>query len=324
MMSIRAQTAAALFFAGLSAHAQPRAGDAVELREGILVGRDDDTAYVMAAEGGVGAIDLRTGKARWRSDAASKPLAVAGSTVVAQVLPRSATTNTLELAALDAQRGNVAQRSVVDLPPAVRVSIGETLKGKFSTRGMATDGSVVVHWEFAREHRGGMSPDLFEDAKSVAPAFEGREKPARLAGAVRMDLATGRIVPDNSAPVPPSPAWVLSDKQLDRAPSGREYQSADGLHMVVSERVADDRTFDKYRWTVYERGTRRQLGQFRTHVSFSPFVVRGVVLAYTTTPLVRNPGKEEPAMLRGVDIARGAQAWSVPVREVVWRGPLPP
>jgi hypothetical protein len=51
--------------------------------------------------------------------------------------------------------------------------------------------------------------------------------------------------------------------------------------------------------------------------------VNDSVIVFETTPYVAN-GKEEPAKLRGVDLRTGRETWSVEVREVEYRGPMPP
>jgi hypothetical protein len=92
---------------------------------------------------------------------------------------------------------------------------------------------------------------------------------------------------------------------------------------MASERIADNDTWNKYRWTVYEKDSNRRLGEFRTHLAFAPFAVKGSILIYETTPFVK-AGTEEPAKLRGIDLTTGKEVWSVEVRENTFRGPFPP
>ena len=71
-----------------------------------------NVAYAMTPEG-VAAIDLASGAKRWTSNAAAKPLAIAGNRLISQVEPRTRT-NRLELVLLDTrERGAVdsAKRS---------------------------------------------------------------------------------------------------------------------------------------------------------------------------------------------------------------------
>ena len=127
-----------------------------------------------------------------------------------------------------------------------------------------------------------------------------------------------------SAATRPRPQLIvkLSDKIAGASPT--QYESADGRHVLASERVGNDRVWEKYRWTVYERSTGRLVGEFRTHVAFAPFVVREALLFYETTPYKLGTATEEPAKLRAVNLRTGQAVWSVEVREIVYRGPFPP
>ena len=72
-----------------------------------------------------------------------------------------------------------------------------------------------------------------------------------------------------------------------------------------------------------ESASGRKVGETRSHIAFAPFVVRGSVLVFETTPYIR--GRDvQPAKLRGVDLGTGRETWGVEVREVVYRGPVPP
>jgi hypothetical protein len=144
-------------------------------------------------------------------------------------------------------------------------------------------------------------------------------------GALQVNLTTGAVSPAADANLVADVSkrrWVVGNENAAGvAPT--QYESADGRHIVSSERIADDKTWAKYRWTVFERATNRRIGEFQTHVAFSPFVVRDTTLIYETTPYIRS-GKAEPAKLRGVNLATGQETWGVEVRELVYRGPFPP
>jgi len=319
----RAAAVALLCLLSSAALAQPRTAGGVTLRDGIVADPQRAVAYVMTLDGGVGAVDLATGAIRWRSADAAKPLAIVENVVVSQAEPKSlAARHTLELVTLnDTERGALGKRNAVELPADVRVSVGQTLDGTFTAAARPSDGSVIVTWRFVRGHRSGMSPEILEDERKAAGL---REAPQSISGALRMELSTGKMTTLDSVPAVAAPRWAIPGVEIEGAPRP-QFESADGRHVLVSERVADDRTFDKYRWTAYDRATKRKLGELRTHVSFAPFlVVRGSVLVYWTTPYEMKSRDEEPAKLRGVSLETGRELWSVPVREVVWRGPTPP
>ncbi len=315
-------------FAPLGVGAQqptPGAGGVV-LREGIVIHPTRAEAYVMAPQGGIAAIDLASGEVRWTSSDADKPLALLGNILVGQREPRgTAQRSQLELVGLDVrEHGAKTVVSSVALEPEVRVSLGETLDGVFSVKAHPADGSVLVGWTYRPAPLRGMPPAPVE---TEAHKGEALAAPPVLSGAVRLDLGTGATTKFDleAALAPPEPRWLALASEIPSAPRKLpRYVSGDGLHVLVSERVGDGRTWDKYRWTVYERATQNRLGEIRSHVSFAPFVVKGSVLVFETTPFTRAGAKEEAAQLRGVSLETGEQLWSVPVREIVWRGPFPP
>jgi hypothetical protein len=148
-------------------------------------------------------------------------------------------------------------------------------------------------------------------------------------GALRVNLTTGAVSTADASTGDVSfieqlsaRNWLALDKKISGAPP-TQYESADKRHIMASERVADDKTWAKYRWIVFDRATNKRIGEFRTHLAFAPFVVRDSTLIYETTPYV-NAGKSEPAKLRGVNLANGQETWNVEVREVSFRGPYPP
>ena len=306
-----------------SVRAQTPARQTPALREGLIVAPAERVAYVMTLEGGVAAIDLATGAVRWTSREAAKPLTLAGNLLVSQAEPKTSA-NRLELVTLNAREsGRVAARGRTDLPPGVRASVGENLEGRFSAAASPANGAAVVTWSFAPTPMRGM-PTTDDDPRPATG--ERRSAVPRTEGTVRMNLATGamsRVDARAAAPQPQPPRSIVAPAQRVAGAPLTQYESADGRHVLATERVDDDRVWDKYRWTVYERATGKRIGELRTHVSFAPFVLSDSVLVYETTPYVRE-GREEPAKLRGVSLETGKEIWSTPVREVVWRGTLPP
>jgi hypothetical protein len=293
------------------------------LRPGIVIDPAGNTIYAMTPEG-VAAIDLASGAKRWTTNSAAKPLAITSNRLISQVEPKSRT-NQLELAVLDTtERGAIAARGVTELPSFVRVAIGQTLEGKFESEARTLANSAIVTWRYARQPVRGLVREPERGTTDVVQAQATGAQPSA-EGAVQMDLTTGAVSPAAAdlAARPLARRWVLETNEKISGAGATQYESADGRHILASERIADDKTWAKYRWTVFERSTNRRVGQFQTHLAFTPFVVRDSLLIYETTPYVRG-GSAEPAKLRGVNLATGQETWSVEVRELEFRGPFPP
>jgi hypothetical protein len=310
----------ALVSAAASAHTQVAAPRAGILRPGLIVDAVAGVGYVMAPNGGVAAVDLTSGATRWTSTAGAKPLALVGNLLVAQAQPRTQS-NRLEVVRLRTQeRGELASRDTVVLPAGVQVSVGETIHGEFDLRAEPAGADVILHWRFVPAPKRGMEePDTLTRAQA-APA-----RPVIRRGALRVRVATrGVTILDTNRVAPPrEPPWIVPTEGKVAGAAAQQYESADGRHIAASERVGDDRVWEKYRWTVYTRAGQR-LGELRSHISFTPFVVRDSLVVFETTPYERAGAAPEPAKLRAFSLTSGREVWSVPVRENVYRGPYPP
>jgi hypothetical protein len=106
-----------------------------------------------------------------------------------------------------------------------------------------------------------------------------------------------------------------------------QFLSADGRHVLSSQRVADDPAWDKYTWTIFERESGRRVGEIRMHLRYVPFFVDGTRVIYQTPPYERREGpsmRQEPLQLRAADLDDGAEVWHQPVRDTVDREAPPP
>lgn len=332
-------TALALTLAGLSAfpvragaQVDADASDGVELRPGLLIHPTLDVAYVMTP-GGVAAVDIATGNKQWTSNAAALPLALAGNLLVSQVEPRGFT-NRLEVVALDVRRrGEPAVRGTIELPEDVKVVVGESPEGTFLLEARTAADSVRLDWSFERVPLRGLIEESEVPGLAASPGAQtlGQERSQREAritsGGLRLSLSTGAMTRQEGAALGALErkvrvAALLSERVADDGET--RYASADGRHILASARVADDRVWDKYRWTIYERSSGRRLGEFRTHLAFNPFVVRDSNVIFETTPFVLRGAPPEPAKLRAYSLRSGRETWNVEVRELVYRGPYPP
>lgn len=323
--------ALALMLTGLSFFpAQVRAQEAgitkaVAFRPGILLHPTLDVAYVMTP-GGISALDIATGKTQWTSDAAGRPLTLAGNLLISLVEP-AARRNRLELVALDIQKdGKTVVRSVTDLPADVKVSVGDTPEGTFTIEAYPSNDSAIIDWTFWPIPRRGLRDDPDEEEeKKPTDATPNRllARPSVMNGTFRMSLRTGAVTQQDNTKLslPPQQRKLVLSRISDRE---ERYESMDGRHVVKSEWGGDYRVWDQYVWTVYERSTDRRLGAFRSHNSFNPFVVRDSLVILETTPFTRIGAPKEPAKLRAISLGNGQEVWSMEVREIIYRGSFPP
>jgi hypothetical protein len=286
----------------------------VVVQPGVVVDAARGVAFVMNPEGGIDAVDIASGNIRWTIRTADKPLGLVGDLLVAQAQPPRPT-STLELVVLDAGKGGARVRSArTELSPQVRVSTQETVHGNFLTGTRVETGNLLVSWEFIPHNMSGMPVPT-----DTAPARSVRR------GTLRFNPGTGeftRAATGNNIPAG-ARAYKLAARDRIQKDSSVQFVSPDGAHVLASQQIADDRVWDKYRWTIYQRnGT--HVGEHRTHAAFAPFVVQGSLLLYVTEPFERRGEEPQPMKLRAVDLATGREIWARQIRDPKFRGPFPP
>ncbi len=211
-----------------------------EVAPGIVVVGDLEAVYLMVPEGGIEAVDVRSGELMWRREEAGRPLLVVGGRLMAQD-EESSSPGVLALVFFDARKGGKCTvRAELPLPPEVRPLIGQRLGQSFSVRASVQGGAVVVTWHY-----------LETDVTGVAPAHGAPPFRHNVSGASRIDIETGQITPvagGVEATVQPIPAAVqqLLDAGEVRLPPWR----VGDILAVVADRSIDGgrRTVVLQRW----------------------------------------------------------------------------
>lgn len=326
----RPLAASLLGLVALSAHAagRPVAGDAVAMRDGVVVDAARSVAYVMSPKGGVEAVDLRHGASLWRSTEGERPLALFGNLLVAQALPGAQ--GELRIVALDSrQKGVRAAEADLPMPSGVRASVAETLQSLFRVSALASSQGLLITW--VAEPRPTL-PHRSLERIGVASADEKTGVLHTASGGFRgdalFDPRAGRLMP-----LAATEAELLRGERKGSAvelPDGigpeRHFVSLDGRHLLTSRRLASGSSGNTYLWTVSERESRAILGALETRISMSPFLVAHGQLIYVAQPTAHQRGAksvEQPLRLRALDLSSGTEAWSRSVRDIEFRGPTP-
>jgi hypothetical protein len=302
----------------------------------------------MSPQGGIVALDLAGGKLVWHSRAAAKPLTVSGDLLVSQAEPTQAD-QALRIVTLNTRaNGAPVAATEVPLPSGVQPMIDKTANRAFNTFAQPIADEAAVSWEFVQQPLRGVPPGAMEvlpgeeappqaratSAGIEAPAVVMDEPgggPTVLRATVRVNPASG-VVTSLEAPHEPIAAPAAIDPGVPPAATAilgipePQFLSADGHHVMSSERV-DEKAWDKYVWTIFDRATSKRLGQVRTHLSYAPFFVNDSRIVYQTEPYALRVGDtfvEEPLQIRAADLDTGQRVWSQPVRDTTDRNPPPP
>lgn len=295
-------------------------------------------------------LHLTTGRLRWQTSAARRPLLILANRLFASDLA-AGQANILRLQSLALDNPERDQRSPSNLvfPPWVDVTDGDTFT--FDVYGAPEE--VVLHWRARRRYRGGAPP----------PTALLQALPQALAGVARINAVTGAVVMTNAEPqadaAPPAPHLTTTPFEMgsSRRAEPWRFQEAyraltttvhTGKHWLVLRRQTPDGNVADVELCAVEPDT-------------TPRVTRdgGFVLAWTAPPSVGqrhggtecavfradtgapvatvalDPEAEDPCVLEphlygisantltAVDLDRGEPAWSWPFPVAKFKGPPP-
>jgi hypothetical protein len=296
------------------------------LHDGVVVDPASQTAFVMRPEGGIDALDLASGRVRWSSRAAERPLMMVDGLLVAQAAPGER--REFVLVALAPAGGAERRRFTVDLPEGVQARVAAGPAQAFKLRTFVTGGAPIVAWTFESRPLRGVAPGreaptLGQQQASLARAAAAAPETE---GAVQVDVSAGRAVPVSIDPEQPAAARSQLAAVAGAAGS-RRFASIDERHVLVSEPSLDAANWrTPYRWTISDPAG-ASLGTFDSPVSMAPFIVLGTRLYYVAQPESQRAGAvmaTAPLRLRALDVRAGTELWAVPVGDTVYRGKMAP
>ncbi len=334
-----------------------RSVDAASLRPGVVVDSEGHSAYIMNPEGGIDALLASSGETLWTTRLAAKPLALHQDLLFAQGLPTGAD-GVLEVVLFDAGDGEWRQSLSLQLPAGVVVAVDEGMSTVFTARVEVSRDVPYLLWDHLRRYAKGIAPQPGEElgqlqvgafrldllaGRAVAVDPTTLQLAATLPPAIQQWVGRGEV---STAPAMTGEVyaatrvvdgrlvlkrWDLSgqslvDVELFAGPYLLEQRSADGRHLIVSERDAPGE-WREYGWSVFSLDTGERLGQVRSHRSQAWFRVDGARLIHLQPTYGRRVGDgliEEPRQVRAVRLDSGLMIWRRPLRDPSFRGAFPP
>lgn len=299
-----------------------------QLVPGVVVDAAKGQIYSMDVNGGIKAVDVKTGQVVWNTKDASRPLGFAGDRLIGQ-MEHLTPNNALEVANLDPQTGKAISSASAALPAQVAPSAASSLKGDFAAfANSLPNGDAVISWQYVQRTPRALPPGTkptLPPAGGTAP-LPTSDAGRFLRGAFRLDETTG-VLQAMSAAAAPSASPELTSPQSSGDAQNRQFLSADGRHYLVSTRNAGNSDTQRYTLTVYDRQTGAHIGAFQSPVAAVPFYVTDSKAVYELSPSARRTPQgvvEQPRTIRAVDLATGNEIWATPVRDSTYRGPVPP
>jgi hypothetical protein len=225
------------------------------------------------------------------------------------------------------QKGKREGTAEVALPNNVRARIDQAMEERFNVHAKANATESFIAWEFqVIPVQGRMSVDPAPDQASR----KNQDTQDQVRGFAKLDLRNRKASPAQAEDAAPE-LQVSAPKSMTAPQGGKadpsQRLSIDGKHLLKSERTGDARVWERYEWSITDIGTGEKVGRTKSHLSQSAFVVVGSRLIVVTGPFSRRTDKgmeNQPLMLRGIDLEKGEQVWSQPVRDTEYRGEYPP
>ena len=307
---------------------------AVSLSDGVLVDSAAQVAYVMNAKRQIEAIELRRGNRLWTTATAAKPLVVADGRLVAQAESQAA--GRLDIVAFRLDNGvRDSLAANVELPSDIRATLSDLPGRSFRVSAASLGDAVTVRWNASSQNASGTTQGYLPSENEGAAPGGGLQSSLRAErrpelqrqGAVTLDLDTGRVSAVPFTGTSASRARVATARRpVDR--SGRLlHASADGRHVLASERNPQGGIWQGYRWTVFTQGGDQALGGMSHHSATAPFVVAGNQLIYVSQPSYRVNGDTTvavPMQVQAVNLETGQAMWSAEVSDPDYTGPIAP
>ncbi|MEM7705434.1 MAG: hypothetical protein AAF358_07775 [Pseudomonadota bacterium] len=286
------------------------ANDALTLGDGLLVDAANGQVVLMREGGGLEQVNIASGKASWVSDAADRPVMLLGGELTAQV--DTSIPGRMDLRLLDANSGTEKSAFAVELPADVRPSIDDGLGQTFTMRPSSGSKAGLV-WRYEK--------------RLVQGAFMAdAPKPTRHTGLLSPESGSWKNRPISDAESRKAQE-ALAATQPNRpiaGVEGRQFSAVNGSHVLVSLHQPEQQL--PYRWQVFDAAG-NPLGETRSRMSFSPFVVLDGTLLYVSQPYSERQGdgvmRGEGLTLRAMDLTTGKQRWQKTIRDTRYTGPYP-
>jgi outer membrane protein assembly factor BamB len=290
------------------------------LREGVVIDKTRNTAYVLGADKKLKAVSLTTGEVQWTSPDSLKPLTMSNGRLLAQAVNAR---NELVISQLEVgQRARQLTRNSIALPGNVKADFRPSVSSAFKTYTRLINGETYILWEYHQAPLRGM-PEPDDSTETVAQDLS-------QSGIIRVDRTSGRLSSTQKSSLPQG--QLNKNIKVNRTEEGvnaaeQQFLSSDENHILTSKRIAGNEEFFNYVWEISNRASGAKVGELRDYRSFAPFYVTGTTIIYEIGPysrVVNGALQEVPLHLVAVNLTNGRELWRTPIFDAVNRLSPPP
>jgi hypothetical protein len=293
------------------------------LDRGVVLDRTHGQVVLMLPEGGLEAVDVRSGSSRWKSNDADLPVRIDGQTLLA--LGGGSKRGVLPFALIAADSGLTRSTGFGTLPTPARVLVDQRLGETFEVKTEVDSGFT---WTYSSTATRGalLSAEVEVQPDGATAAVETQDRLAaadllQLSGSVQIDASQNGLVSSKSASGAGKPAAPI-EIGSPSAGGPRSFRSDSGLHILESTPLGNG----SYSWALRSsEGT--VLGTMESEHAYLPFEVVDSTLLYMR-PLraeftVADVVLSLPTLI-AFDLSAGQVLWQREVRDTTFRGPYPP
>jgi len=290
----------------------------IPLRDGVVIDVAKNTIYFVNARMRLQANSLTTGEILWISNDSVKPLAVINNQLVVQSVNVG---NKLVIKQMDVNnKGKQLGTQSIDLPKDTKADFRPSPSSTFRTHAVNINGETYISWEYHETPLRGMLEESME--KNADPIAQ--------SGIVKVDKTSGKLSTVSSSDLPADQlqkSIVPATKDLADNKTGQQFYSSDQNHILVSSRIAGNEDFNNYSWEIYERSSRKKVGERRDYRSYAPFYVSGSTIVFEIGPYsLMEKGNEQhiPLSLVAMNLLNGKELWRAELYDPINRLPPPP
>jgi hypothetical protein len=325
------------------------------LRRGAVIDPARNAAYVSKPNGSIDAVDLASGRTSWTSNDAALPVASDDALLIAQSEEKPHATERLQIVVLNAADGRRVSGASIALPAGVLGLVADEKGRSLRVTAEREGANYLVSWFYEHHVIRGIPP---RGGEETVYRFAGSARIQPQTGRV----LTSDGGPVGEVPgrwkkfgTPPAPPWRsgnvsatteggrggrLTLKRTETA-SGRPLPdqalshraivalpSADQRHVLATERAGMGGPEDpEYSWSVFRTDTAEKVTELRRDISAAPFFV-GQDSIIVVSPAhgygVGDVRVDEPLEIQAVRLSSGDSKWQVEIRDLTYRGELPP
>lgn len=304
----------------LSTFAQVNSTTGLLLNEGVVINTIRNEVYVTTPDNKTEALSLLTGQSLWITQDNMKPLVVANGKLLCQGrVPNQP--GKLALYSLDvAQKGKPSLFTTTELSPNVKNNFIRSDNSSFTLQAATSGTTTYFLWEYTGTVKQD-NPDsmmISQDKTIIEKGVLRNQSPNKLLVKITESQFPKNLLHRS----------ILADQQglIPELRATPQFISKDEKHIMSSEKVNSDSVFNNYRWQIYNKDTKRKVGEIADYRSYAPFCVIGKILIYESGPYIHRVGnevREIPHQLIAIDLDTGKQIWVKQIIDFVYRGPYP-